>query len=211
MQFDVTAVANTVDGPLGFDSQAGPPAALPVAASADSTGTTDVATAGAFGGPGLLTTSADVSAAAGIANAVGTSHFMGSFVNPGPVSLSIELTPTDFSSGTGTAASSLFVSLTSGGSTLFADYVTGLWQFTYDPMAGSTSVLDLTLSSEVAAAFPQAGTGDASGFGLTTFGVSAVPEASTWLMFCVGLGVLGWTVTGTRRQRGMLSQATATY
>jgi hypothetical protein len=69
-QFDATAVA-AADGPAGFESQSGPPSALPVVASAASLGTISVATAGAIGAPGFLTTSADVSGGGGIANSIG--------------------------------------------------------------------------------------------------------------------------------------------
>lgn len=185
-QFDVTAIAST-DGAPGFDSQSSPPSGTPVSASADSVGTTDVATAGAFGGPGLLTTSADVTAATGIASAVATSHFSGSFLNAAQMGLDIDFSTIDFMVGSGTAATSLFVSLTSDGATLFADFVAGPWSFSYNPTAGTMSLLDLTLSSEVSGGFPS-DSGNASSFGQASFAVSAVPLPATWVLFLAGLG-----------------------
>ena len=63
-QFDVTALT-TADGAVpALVTQSGPPAPTLVTASADSIGPVNLAAAGAIGGPGLLTTSADASAGA---------------------------------------------------------------------------------------------------------------------------------------------------
>ncbi|MEF7616296.1 PEP-CTERM sorting domain-containing protein [Aquincola sp. MAHUQ-54] len=83
--------------------------------------------------------------------------------------------------------------------TLFEDYVQGPWVFSYTPVVGSTSVLDLTVSSEVSAAFLSAGAGDASAFGLVGI-TGAVPEAETWLMFTLGLGAVAALRLRSRRQ-----------
>lgn len=200
VQFEATAIAIASDGPLGFGSQSGPLGADTVTLSVDSVGTTDVATAGAIVGSGLLSTSVDVSASA-LSSAVSSARFTGSFLNAGPVSLSIDFTGLDFASGSGGSSTTLFVSLTSNGVTLFSDYVQGLWQFAYSPLAGTTSLLDLTLSSDASAAFLSAGAGNASGFGLVTV-TGAVPEASTWLILSLGLGAVGW-VARSRAQRSM--------
>jgi hypothetical protein len=197
VQYEATAIA-TGDGLPGYDTQSSLSWGASVTVSADSIGATDVATAGAFGGPGLLTTSADVSGGGGIASAVATSRFTGSFLNAGKQTVSLDFTPVDFTVGSGSASTSLFVSLTSGGVTLFQDYVTGPWEFAYDLTPGSTSLLDLTLASEVSAGFPTAGLGNASGVGLVSFTVSAVPLPATWLLFLTGLGPLGFVV---RRRR----------
>ena len=193
-QFDVTAVATVSDAPAGFDSQSG--TAL-VSASADSIGATDVATAGAIGGPGVLTTSADVSAVSGIANAVATSHFLGSFLNTGPLALSIDFTPFSFASGSGLSTTSLFVLLTSDGVTLFNDFITGSRAFNFAAVAGTTGTLDLTLSSEVSGGFAAEGVGDASSAGQVSF-TSPVPDPATWMLFVTGLG--GLSVAIRRRQ-----------
>jgi hypothetical protein len=185
-QFDVTALAVT-SGTPGFASQSGPPSPTPVSASADSTSTTDVATAGAIGGPGLLTTSADATGGGGIANAVSTAHFSGSFLMSilEPV-LNVDFNPLDFAVGSGTSTTSLFITLTSGGKTLFDDLVSG--PFSYNLGPGATGVLDLVLTSEVSVGFPE-GVGNASSFGLVTI-ASAVPEPETALLFLIGVGAL---------------------
>lgn len=186
-QFDVIAVA-VADGPAGFESQSGPPSALPVVASAASLGTVSIATSGAIGAPGFLTTSADVSGGGEIANSVGTSHFSGSFLTSAvaPI-LSIEFTAFSFAAGSANASTSLFVSLTSGGVVLFNDFVSGPSVFNYLLTAGATNLLDLTLTSEATAGFPDQGIGNASSLGQVAF-TSAVPLPAPWLLFLVGLG-----------------------
>lgn len=196
VQFDVTAIASG-DGAPGFDSQSGPPSATPLSASAAS-GSLDIATAGAIAGPGLLSTSADVSGGGGIASSVATSHFVGSFLNSGFITLNIDFTALDIADDTGDAGTSLFVLLTSGGVTLFQDYITGPWAFAYDPAAG-TSVLDLTLSSQASAGFPAPGVGSGSSFGLVSF-TGTVPEASSLLLLSLGLGMLLAVRPGARRR-----------
>ena len=188
-QFDVTAIAVT-SGPAGFDSQSSPPSATPVSASADSLGGADIATAGAIAGPGLLTSSADVSGGGGGAiNAVATSHFTGSFVSSAAEPyLVIGFTPLGFAVGSGLAATSLFVSLTSGGTTLFQGFIDGS-SWTYNLAPGTAGLLDLTLSSEVSAGFPAQGVGNASSFGQATI-TSAVPLPAPWLLLLVGMGPL---------------------
>ena len=187
-QIDVNAIAIT-SGPPGFDSQSGSASATPISVSVASVGTTDVATAGAIGGLGLLNASADVSASGGIANAVGTSHFSGSFIATAlePI-LTLDFSQLSFAVGSGTAATSLFVSLTSGGVTLFSGLVNGSgpWGFAHNLAPGATGLLDLTLSSEVTAGFPAQGSGNASAFGVVTV-ASAVPEPETNVLFLVGL------------------------
>ena len=191
VQFDVTAIAVT-DGVPGFDSQSSPPSTAPVVASAGSVGTTDVATAGAIGGPGLLSTSADVSGGGGIANAVSTSHFSGSFIASAlePI-LTLDYSALNSALGSSSAATSLFVSLTSGSSTLFQGFITGgsLWGFAHNLAPGATGLLDLTLSSEVSAGFPMQGTGNASSFGLVTV-AAAIPEPEIGFLLLIGLGTL---------------------
>ena len=198
-QFDVTAIAVT-SGPAGFDSQASPPSATPISASADSVGGADIATAGAIAGPGLLTSSADVSGGGGGAiNAVATSHFTGSFVSSAAEPyLVIGFTPLGFAVGSGLATTSLFVSLTSGGTTLFQGFVDGPW--TYNLAPGTASLLDLTLSSEVSAGFPAQGVGNASSFGQVTI-TSAVPLPAPWLLLLVGMGPLAARRTRAKRLR----------
>lgn len=186
-QFDVTAVATADGAAPGIDSQSGPPSATPVSASAASVGALNIATAGAIGGPGLLTTSADASASGGIASSVGTAHFSGTFTMSAlePL-LYVDFTPTTFASGSGFGLTSLFLSLSTGTTTLFADLITGPWSYNLFP--GTTYLLDLTLTSEASAGFPE-GIGDASSFGLTTF-TSAVPLPAPWLLLLAGLGPL---------------------
>lgn len=192
-QYEASAIAEGAGAAPEVDLQS---AADFITASAASVGGANVATAGAIAGPGLLTTSADVSAGE-LSHAVATARFSGSFVNSGTVSLSLDYTGLNFADGTGAASTTLFVSLVNGGVTLFEDYVQGPWSFSYTPAAGSTSLLDLTLTSEVSAAFLSAGTGNASSFGSVAI-MGAVPEASTWLMFAFGLA--GMAVVSRRRK-----------
>lgn len=188
VQHESTVIALTSDGPPGMDIQSGPLGSDGLALSTSSIGATDLATAGVVLAQDLLTTSADVSASA-IGSAVASTRFVGSFVNGTAVSLSLDFSAFDFSSGSGSASTTLFVSLTSDGQTLFADFVTGPWHIAYNPVAGSTSVLDLTLASEVSAAFLGAEPGNASGLGMVSF-VGTVPEASSWMMLGLGLALL---------------------
>ena len=198
-QFDVTAVAVT-SGVPGFDAQSGPPAAMPVSASADSTGGTELATAGAIGAPGLLTTSADVSGGGGIGNAAASSHFLGSFIMSAtePI-LNIAFNPLDFASGSGLSATSLFVLLSRDGVTLFEDVFSGPRSFSYNLGPGATGLLDLTLTSEVSTGFPGSGIGSAASFGMATI-TSAVPLPPTWLLLLVGLG----PVAAMKRRAGRI-------
>lgn len=187
-QFDVTAVATADGAAPGIDSQSGPPSPTPVSASADSIAAANLSTAGAIGGPGLLTASADASATTGIANSVGTAHFSGTFtMSAAEPLLYVTFAPTTFASGSGLGSSSLFLTLSMGATTLFADFITGV--FEYNLAAGPTYLLELTLSSEASAGFPSASFGDASAFGLTTF-TSAVPLPGPWLLLLTGLGPL---------------------
>lgn len=203
-QFDASAVAEADGSAPEADWQMDGDT---VSAQAASVGDVHAATAGAFAGPGFLTVSADVSAGASAgapSHAVATAHFSGSFLSTGTVSLSLDYQPLTFTEGSGSAATTLFISLSNGGTTLFEDYVQGPWSFSYTPVAGSTSVLDLTLSSEVSAAFLSPGTGNASAFGSVAI-MGAVPEASTWLMFSLGLA--GVAALGRRRSRAAEVQA----
>jgi len=187
VQLDVTAIALTPTGPAGIDSQSSPPALGPVSASADSVTAVDVATAGAVAGVGLLNTSADVSGGGGTSSAVSTAHFASSFLlTAGDPYLVIDFSPLNFATGSGLGTTSLFVSLTSGATTLFSDFVTGPFTRFLGPISGQ---LDLTLTSEASAGFPQQGTGNGSSFGLATV-TSAVPLPAPLLLLLVGAGPL---------------------
>ena len=202
-QFDVTAIALS-DGAPGFDSQSGPPSATPVSASAASVGALDLATAGAIGAPGLLSTSADASSGGGIASSVATSHFSGSFLMSAlePL-LTIDFTSLNFGVGSGFGTTSLFVSLTSNGVVLFQDLVTGPSVLRYAIAPGGTNFLDLTLTSEASAGFPQ-GLGDGSSFGQVSI-ASAVPLPAPWLLLLAGLG----PIAAMKKKRASRAAATA--
>ena len=189
-QFDVTGFASTSDGLDGFDSAVSPPTATPISASADSVGTFDVATAGAIGAPGLLSTSADVtSGVEGLATATALSHFAGSFVlGAAEPFVVVDFTPFTFESGSGDASTSLLVKLTSGATTLFSGNVSGSWGFKVNP--GTTYLLDLTLSSQARAGFGDLiGEGNASATGVAAI-TSAVPLPGPWLLLLTGFGPL---------------------
>ena len=185
-QFDVTAIATADGAPPGIDTDSGPPSPTPVSASADSVAAVNIATAGAIGGPGLLTASADASSGGGIANAVSTAHFAGTFVmSAAEPLLYVTFDPLTFASGSGLGSASLFVALSLvGGAEIFGDFVTGPWE--YGLMPGTTYLLDLTLTSEASAGFPAPTFGNASSIGLTTF-TSAVPLPAPWLLLLAGL------------------------
>jgi len=185
VQLNVDAVALT-SGPPGIDSQSSPPD--PVTASAFSIGGADVATAGAIAGSGLVQTSADVSGGGGITSAVATAHFAGSFaLTAGDPYLIVDFSPLSFAVGSGLGTTSLFVTLTSGATTLFQDYVSGTFsRFLGPSFAGR---LDLLLTSEASAGFPAEGTGNGSSFGLATV-TSAVPLPAPLFLLLAGLAPL---------------------
>ena len=116
---------------------------------------------------------------------------MGSFLNSGWVTLNLNyFQPADFSEGSGTASTFLYVLLKSDGVTLFDDFVTGDWNFEYNPATGTTSVLELTLFSEASAGFLSAAAGGASTLGQVTFG-GTVPAPATPLLVLAGLAAMG--------------------
>jgi hypothetical protein len=82
----------------------------------------------------------------------------------------------------------LFVSLVSDGVTLFADFISGRAQLSYNPLAGTTSYLELLLTSSASAGFPQ-GLGNASSTGLVSFS-GTVPLGATWTFVLIGLAAL---------------------
>jgi len=187
VQLDATAIALTPTGPAGIDSQSSPPSAAPVSASADSVGGPDVATAGAIAGVGLLTASADATGT-GISSAVGTAHFAASFLltNLEPV-LVLDFSPLTFATGSGLGTTSLYLTLTSGATTLFSDLITS---GTFKRYLGPGSAqLDLVLTSEASAGFPQQGPGNGSAFGLVSV-TSAIPLPAPWLLLLVGVAPL---------------------
>lgn len=196
-QFNVTSLAMG-DAAAGFETLSSPPVLAPISASADSVGDLGIAVAGAIAGPGLLTTSADVSSTAGIANAVATANFFGSYLNEGRMKLNIDFTIANSSFASGDAVTSLFVMLVSDGITLFEDFVFGSWEFDYVAASGSIAELDLTLTSEAVTGLSAAGLGAAGAFGLVTFGGGTVPTPGTVVLLLAGLAGL---VVINRRQR----------
>jgi hypothetical protein len=133
----------------------------------------------------------------GITNAVATSTFLGSFSQAGNLILNVDFTTNDVASGTGTAMSTLFLTLTNGGSTLFADYITGPWVFERVLAAGTTT-LELLLSSQATGGFPTTGLGGADSFGQVTF-FGTVPTPATLLLVVLALGAM----VGARRRGGL--------
>ncbi len=185
-QVEATAVAITGDGVPGFDQQQDSSGAT-VVAMADSVGS-DVATAGAIAGLGLLSTSADA-AASQFGHAVSTARFGGAFGGSGTVNLWVDLLALDLASGSGAAATTLFISLVSDGVTLFEDFVQDSWSFSFLSTAGASHWLEVILSSEASAAAWLPGDGNASAFGQVTI-AGSVPEAATLLLLAVALAAL---------------------
>ena len=197
-QFDTTAVA-LAQGLADAQSASSPPSALPLTSEAVATGTTDVATAGAFGSLGLLSTSADVTGISGLTSGVGTSHFSGMFLNTGlPTSLIFDFESLDFASGTGLAGATLFILLVSNGTTLIDEVLTASTALTFQTLlpAGTTGVLDLLLVSEAQGG--DGGFGGASNTALVQF-VALVPLPPTYLLLLVALFAM---IAVQRRVRG---------
>ncbi len=193
---EASAVAAASDAPSDFEVVSGSPAEELLSASAGSVGALDVATAGAIVGLDLLSTSADASGS-DVSSAVSSARYSGAFVNSSEVTLGLQFSWLDVASGSGFAATTLFVSLVSDGVSLFSDYVqASSWSITYAAVPGTTSLLDLVLTSEASAAFLSAGPGNASSFGL----VSVVPEPGTWLLFALGTVALGGLKLRQRRR-----------
>jgi hypothetical protein len=190
-QYNVAA-ATSSGSVADAESHSSPPDGLPLVASAASVeANLDIATAGAIAGAGLLSTSADVSSLDGFGSASSQSQFVGSFLNGNGVFLNLDFfQPADFSEGSGVASTFLYVLLKSDGATLFDDFITGDWNFKYNPAAGTTSVLELTLFSEASAGFLSAGAGGGSTFGQVTFD-GTVPLPATHLLVLVGLAAMG--------------------
>lgn len=198
-RYEVTAIASTVDGEPAFESQSGLSADTALLAQAVSVGSTDVATAGAIAGIGLLSTSADSSSLGGdVSSAVSMAGFSGWFTSSGPVTLSFDFLRFDDAADSGLAESLLFVSLVNDGVTLFADFIDGATQLSFNPLAGTLSYLELMLSSTVSAGFPQ-GPGSAAGFGLVSFSANAVPLAASWTFALLGLAALAVPAATRRR------------
>lgn len=198
-RYEVTAIASTIDGDPAFESLSGSSADAAWTAQAVSVGSTDVATAGAIAGTGLLSTSADSSSPGGeVSSAVSMAGFSGWFTSSGPVTLSFDFLRFDDASDSGLAESLLFVSFVNDGVTLFADYIDGVMQLSFNPVAGTLSYLELLLSSSASAGFPQ-GLGSAAGFGLLTFSAHAVPLAASWTFALLGLAALAVPATMRRK------------
>jgi hypothetical protein len=193
---EATAVAITGDGFPESQSQSGSPAIDALNASAASVGISDVATAGAIVGLDLLNTSVDVGASA-FGSAVSTARYSAAFVNTGVVELGLTFDQLNTVSGSGAATTTLWVSLVSDGVSLFRDAVAGpSWYMKYSPVVGTTSLLDILLTSEASAAYLSPGVGGAFASGQ----VSVVPEVSTWLMFSLGLGTVATLKLRRRRE-----------
>lgn len=190
--FDTTAIA-VAEGGADIDTDASPPGVLPLSSSAVQVGVSDLATADAFGDAGFLSTSASATGILDLASGVATSHFSGSFINHGLLSLYMNFDTIGFASGTGVADGSLFVTLTNDGTTLISDVFTtsGPLNFFFDLPIGSVGVLDLLLVSE-ANAMGAAGGGVGDGFNLALVSFTGtVPLPATWLLVVIGIGALG--------------------
>ncbi len=179
------------------DVQAGssPPAATPLITSAAVIGTTDSASAEALATPGFLSASADVNAIADVAAATGTARFVGSFSDTGELNLSFDFNSIGFPLGDGgVAGATLFITLTSGANTLIEEVldVSGLREFSLVLPKGTTSTLELVLTSEASGS---SGSAPSGGFNVAlvdfTGAVAAVPLPSTLLLLAIGLAAAG--------------------
>ena len=185
VQADTTAVA-LAQGIADVQSAASPPLTLPITSDAAAVGAIDIATAGAFASLGLLSTSADVTGITGATSGVGNAHFSATFANHGPMFLFIDLDVFGLASGTGFAAATLFVTVTSGGLTLVDEIVTSTTELllAFAMPVGTTSVLDLLLVSEAGTGL--GGAGSAVNVASVAFSVM-VPLPATWALLLVAV------------------------
>jgi len=201
--FDTTALA-LAQNVSDFDTDSTPSSPLPLLSTATVVGTSDFATAAALGTNGLLTSLAEADSVLGLTNAVGQSHFLGSFLGNGLLTLHLGFDSFNSIIGGGTATGSLFVLLTSRvgatTTTLINDVFTvgSPINLQFVLPAGGVTALDLTLVSEASSL--SAGQ-SAQNFSQLTFS-GDIPLPSTWLLIAVALAAMMFVRAKSSRQQG---------
>lgn len=205
-QFDTTAFA--FSGALADTSSGASPASpLPLVSTATVAPSNDFATAFAIAATGLLSASAEADSFAGAqgASSGAQSHFVGTFLGDGLLSLLLDFDSLTSLVGGGTGSGTLFVLLTSalGGTStvLLNDFYSAGDDLIFNFTTFGTTTLDLLLFSEAGTL----GAGEAGqNFAQVVFSgdlvrANAVPLPSTLLL--TGVGFLAF-LTGRRRARG---------
>jgi len=201
--FDTTAVAlaqNIAD----FDSDSTPSSPLPVLSTATAIGTSDFATASGLGTNGLLTSLGEADSVVGVTDAVGQSHFLGSFSGNGLLTLHLGFDSFNSIVGGGSATGSLFVLFTNRlgatTTTLFNDVFTvgSPISLQFVLPAGGVSSLDLTLVSEASST---AAGQSSQNFSQLTFS-GDLPLPSTWLLLMAALAAMTFVQGRSKDHRG---------
>jgi hypothetical protein len=201
--FDTTAVA-VAQNIADFHSDSTPSSPLPLLSTATAIGSSDFATAAALGTNGLLTSLAEADSVVGLTDAVGQSHFLGSFLGNGLLTLHLGFDSFNSIVGGGSATGSLFVLFTNRvgatTTTLFNNVFTagGPINLQFVLPAGGVSSLDLTLVSE--ASSTSAGQ-SAQNFAQLTFS-GDLPLPSTWLLLMVALVAMAFVQARSQDHRG---------
>lgn len=199
-QYDTVAVA-VVGALADVHSDISPPSSLPILSTATVSGANDFATSFALGSSGLLSAFSEADSFPGAvgASAEAQSHFLGTFLGSGPLSLHLGFDDLNSLVGGASADAILFVLLTNTlgttTTTVFNNFFTvgrGIdLQFT---VPGTINTLDLVLFSEAATT----GAGQSGqNFSQVSF-VGTVPLPATPLLVIAGLAAM---LTARRKRK----------
>ncbi len=182
---DSTAVAN---GSADVRSDSSPSSALPLVTSASVSGTADFAAGSGIAAQGLLVASAEADSVSDFTSANGSARYLATFSGGGTMLVHLDFTSFDVTGPAAFSLGSAYLVVTSDGTTLLDEAITA--SSVYDwrvPMTGANQTFDLLVTSE-ADAFGASAFNSAS----ATFGVSVVPEPSTYALVLAGFGLLAW-------------------
>jgi hypothetical protein len=193
-QFLVSTVATTATL-ADADMATSPPSALPLVLDSTVFDANDFASGAGIASPGLLSTSADVTAVTGLAAAAGQAEFIGTFIATDPAVLLQfpAFSSSDFVNGlTAFSGGSLLVRLMSGTSTLYDQLFTvGTSISAIIPITvGTTGTLDILLFSEASVISG----GSASNTATASFTVTGfLPEPAPLALLALGIAALVWS------------------
>jgi len=176
------------------DNASNPPTALPLIIDSTVFDANNFASGASIAAAGLLSTSADVTATAGFASALGSAEFIGTFTAMDPVVLLQfpAFNSSNFTNGaTAFAGGSLLVHLTSGTSTLYDQLFTvgGPISARIPIPLGATGRLDILLFSEANVLTG----GAASNTAMASFTATGIPEPAPLVLLALGLVALAWS------------------